>query len=66
VPVENSLRFAEALRKNKVPVEIHVYEHGPHGFGLGGKDPVLSTWPQRCVEWLRMHGFAVSVNVNRS
>ncbi len=66
VPVENSLRFAEALRKNKVPVEIHVYEHGPHGFGLGGKDAILSTWPQRCAEWLRMHGFAVSVNVNRS
>jgi len=41
VPVENSLRFAAALRKAKVPVEIHVYEHGPHGFGLGGKDPVL-------------------------
>jgi acetyl esterase/lipase len=57
VPVENSLRFAAALRKARVPVEIHVYEHGPHGFGLGSKDPILSTWPQRCAEWLRMHGF---------
>lgn len=57
VPVENSLRFAEALRKARVPVEIHVYEHGPHGFGLGAKDPILTTWPQRCAEWLRMHGF---------
>lgn len=57
VPVENSLRFAEALRKARVPVEIHIYEHGPHGFGLGTKDPILSTWPQRCAEWLRMHGF---------
>jgi acetyl esterase/lipase len=57
VPVENSLRFAAALRKARVPVEIHVYEHGPHGFGLGTKDPILATWPQRCAEWLRMHGF---------
>ena len=57
VPVENSLRFAEALRKARVPVEIHIYEHGPHGFGLGTKDPILATWPQRCAEWLRMHGF---------
>ena len=57
VPVENSLRFAEALRKARVSVEIHVYEHGPHGFGLGAKDPILSTWPQRCAEWLKMHGF---------
>ena len=60
VPVENSLRFAAALRKARVPVELHVYEHGPHGFGLGGKDPILSTWPQRCAEWLRMHGFIKS------
>jgi len=57
VPVENSLRFAAALRKARVPVEIHVYEHGPHGFGLGVKDPILATWPQRCAEWLKMHGF---------
>lgn len=60
VPVENSLRFAAALRKAKVPVEIHVYEHGPHGFGLGGKDPILTTWPQRCAEWLKLHGFVKS------
>src|SRR5262245_2137184 len=58
VPVENSLRFAAALRKANVPVEIHIYEHGPHGFGLGGKDPILATWPQRCAEWLKAHGFA--------
>jgi len=57
VPVENSLRFAESLRKAKVPVEVHIYEHGPHGFGLGGKDPILATWPQRCAEWLKIHGF---------
>jgi acetyl esterase/lipase len=57
VPVQNSLRFAAALRKMKVPVELHIYEHGPHGFGLGGKDPILSTWPQRCAEWLKVHGF---------
>jgi len=57
VPVENSLRFAEALKKAGVPFELNVYERGPHGFGLGGKDPILSTWPQRCDEWLRRHGF---------
>lgn len=60
VPVENSLRFAAALRKARVPVEIHVYEHGPHGFGLGTKDPILATWPQRCAEWLKTHGFMKS------
>jgi acetyl esterase/lipase len=57
VPVENSLRFAEALRKAGVGFELHVYEHGPHGFGLGGNDPVLLSWPGRCADWLKLQGF---------
>ena len=57
VPLENSLRFAEALKKAGVPFELNIYERGPHGFGLGGKDPILSTWPRRCEQWLRVHGF---------
>jgi len=57
VPVENSLRFAAALKKAGVPFELNVYERGPHGFGLGGDDPILSTWPHRCEQWLRVHGF---------
>jgi acetyl esterase/lipase len=57
VPMENSLLFAMACRKNKVPVELHVYEHGRHGVGLGGNDPVLSTWPTACANWLRARGF---------
>jgi acetyl esterase/lipase len=57
VPVENSLNFAAACRKNHVPVELHVFEHGPHGFGLGGNDPVLSTWPTDAARWLERHGF---------
>jgi len=35
VPVENSLHFAEAMKKAGAPFELHVYERGPHGFGLG-------------------------------
>jgi acetyl esterase/lipase len=61
VPVENSLLFASALRKAGVPFEFHLYERGPHGFGLGGKDPILATWPERCADWLRLHGFASPV-----
>ncbi len=36
VPAENSLLFALALRKAGVPVELHLFERGPHGLGLGG------------------------------
>jgi acetyl esterase/lipase len=57
-PVENSLLFAAACRKNHVPVELHLFEHGKHGFGLGKDDPVLSTWPGLAALWLQRHGFA--------
>ncbi len=58
VPVENSLMFASALSKAGVPCELHVYAHGPHGFGLGGDDPSLKTWPDLCAVWLKKIGFA--------
>jgi acetyl esterase/lipase len=54
VPVENSLNLAAALRRASVPFELHIYERGRHGFGLGGSDPILSTWPARCADWLRL------------
>jgi acetyl esterase/lipase len=56
VPAENSVAFYMALRKARVPAELHIYEHGPHGVGLAPKDPVLSSWPQRLADWLRVRG----------
>ncbi len=56
VPAENSVRFYLALRQAKVPAELHVYEKGNHGFGMGKGDPVLSTWTDLCGAWLRLHG----------
>jgi acetyl esterase/lipase len=57
VPVENSMLFAEALRKNKVPVEMHLFEHGRHGVGLAKDDPALGVWPTLLENWLRGRGF---------
>ena len=57
VPVENSVLFYLALRKAGVPAEMHIYERGPHGVGLAQNDPVLSTWPARLADWLRIHGW---------
>jgi acetyl esterase/lipase len=57
VPVENSMLFAEALRKNKVAYEMHLFEHGRHGVGLAKDDPVLSTWSMLLENWLRGRGF---------
>jgi len=62
VPAENSVLFYLALRKAGVPAEMHIYEKGPHGFGLGAmkgpRDPVLATWPGHCADWLRLRGIA--------
>lgn len=56
VPCQNSLLYAQALRDNGVPVELHLYEKGGHGVGLASGDPVLSSWIQRCADWLRGRG----------
>ena len=61
VPVENSLMYATALHAAGVPFSLLIFDHGPHGFGLGGTDPVLSTWPSRCAEWLKERGFLAKV-----
>jgi acetyl esterase/lipase len=60
VPVENSVMFYSALRKAGVPAELHIYERGPHGVGLAPTDPVLSTWPARLADWLRIHGLVTA------
>jgi acetyl esterase/lipase len=60
VPVENSVMFYSALRKAGVPAELHIYERGPHGVGLALADPVLSTWPGRLADWLKIHGWAMA------
>jgi acetyl esterase/lipase len=57
VPPENSLLFALALRKAKVPVELHLFEKGPHGLGLGRPGFAFSEWPQLCAKWLEGQGF---------
>ena len=48
--------FYLALRKAGVPAELHVYEHGPHGAGMGKTDAVLTTWPGRLRDWLYGRG----------
>ena len=60
VPVENSLQFAAALRKAGVPFDLHIYQKGPHGLGLGSNkwDPEhRHPWTQDCVFWLKAQGF---------
>jgi acetyl esterase/lipase len=57
VPLENTLRFYQALRNAGVAAELHVYEKGGHGFGMRSDLGPTSMWPQRCAEWMRSHGW---------
>ena len=57
VPVFGSVAFYTALRRAGVPAELHVYAHGPHGFGLGLGFGEVATWPLLCEQWLRQLGF---------
>ena len=52
VPVENSILFNQALVKNKVPVETHLYQAGGHGFGLHNKT-TADEWFARLENWMK-------------
>jgi acetyl esterase/lipase len=58
VPIANSILFYSALVKNKVPVEMHIYQNGKHGAGLAQGNPALSSWPGLLYDWMRLHGWA--------
>ena len=52
VPVEHSIRFYQACVKNKVPVEMHLYPKGGHGFGMNNKT-TDDKWFERLANWLK-------------
>ncbi|AOC96307.1 Acetylxylan esterase precursor [Flavobacterium anhuiense] len=53
---ENSINYYLALKKNGVSAEMHVYEKGGHGFGLGVAD-TSKFWTRDCEEWLKSNGY---------
>jgi acetyl esterase/lipase len=57
VPVENSINYYLALKQHQVPVEMHIYENGGHGFGLGVQG-TNKNWSKACEKWLISNGFS--------
>jgi len=51
VPVKNSIMYNEALTKNKVAAEMHLYPSGGHGFGLYNKT-TKDDWFERLKNWM--------------
>lgn len=51
VDCRNALSFAAACKEHRVPVSLHLFETGGHGYGLNGKG-TLAIWPQLLEQWL--------------
>jgi acetyl esterase/lipase len=49
--------YALAMKAAKVPIELHIFPTGGHGYGLGKKDGGTSEWPALAAEWLKRNGW---------
>lgn len=70
VPMENSLRLAEAYRKEQIPFSLHIFEKGGHGLSLCNTETnnqteadkrlsYIGKWVELALDWLTARGFAV-------
>lgn len=60
VPVGHAYRLGRALASAKVPHELHVWPHGPHGIGLATGERYAGEaerWTEACARWLRAEGW---------
>ena len=55
---EHSVAFYLALKRAQVPVEMHVYSQGGHGYGIRQRGLPVSGWSDRWLEWMRVQGVA--------
>ena len=58
VPVNNSIRFYQALKKHNVSAELHIYEKGGHGFGIS--PDVKNSWMSQLEIWFTNRGLIPS------
>jgi len=54
--IRHSITYFMALREKKVPVEMHIYAHGGHAFGVRPTDQPITRWPELAERWLHMIG----------
>jgi acetyl esterase/lipase len=53
VPVQNSIAYATALGRYRIPYELHIFQSGGHGYGLGRSQNTEAAWPELCRAWLK-------------
>ncbi len=56
VPVQNSINYLLALKKNNVSGELHIYEKGGHGFSMNKTEGTEEAWPKTLKKWLKVKG----------
>jgi acetyl esterase/lipase len=57
VPVQNSIRYALAMKEKGISCELHLYQKGGHGYGLAEWGGTHAAWPEACRKWLEVNGF---------
>lgn len=58
VPAANALRYYEACLRHSVPVELHLYETGGHGYGMRAEEGSVADWPNVLESWLKSRGLS--------
>ena len=55
----SSIYFYTAMKKLRLPCELHIYETGGHGYGMRPvKGSQIHTWPNRATDWLKQRKLA--------
>jgi len=53
LPTRNSIEFYMALKKFRIPAEMHIFRDGGHGFGMTKKNLPVDQWPNLFVQWMK-------------
>jgi acetyl esterase/lipase len=57
IDCENCIALFTALKRGKVPAEMHLYPYGGHGYGLRPTEKPVTHWTERAAGWLKDMGF---------
>jgi acetyl esterase/lipase len=57
VECESAIAVFLALKKHKIPTELHIYDSGGHGYGLRRTEFPVTSWPDRLADWMGHRGF---------
>ena len=60
VPIENSINYFLALKRNNIPGELHIFEKGGHGYGMGREKGTELQWTEMCKSWLIQRGIMLA------